>query len=160
MERKVFEREAYRLRPILLRYAISMVHNDDEAEDVVQDALLRLWFFRDRLDSYRSVDAVAHVIIGRLCLNRLRDQKDKLSIEAAEEIIYESSVSIEESLWEPLLSAIESLPSTEQAVMKMKHIDGMETEEIATLISSSPSAVRTALSRARKKIRDRFLYRQ
>lgn len=53
-----------------------------------------------------------------------------------------------------LIAAIESLPEMEQAVLRMKHIDGMETPDIAALVGSNPAAVRTALSRARKKVRD------
>lgn len=56
-----------------------------------------------------------------------------------------------------IMEAIEALPKMEQAVLKMKHIEGMETEEIASLIGSNPGAVRTALSRARKRVRDIYL---
>ena len=48
------------MRPALLRMAIRFLENSDEAEDAVQDALLKLWFLRDRLDQYRSVDALAY----------------------------------------------------------------------------------------------------
>ncbi len=50
------------MRPALLRMAIRYLEDSDEAEDAVQDALLKLWFLRDRLDQYRSVDALAIVI--------------------------------------------------------------------------------------------------
>ena len=60
------------MRPALLRMAIRYLEDSDEAEDAVQDALLKLWFLRDRLDQYRSVDALAIVITKHLCINRLR----------------------------------------------------------------------------------------
>ena len=50
MEQNKFELEAKRRRPALLRMAIRYLEDSDEAEDVVQDALLKLWFLRDRLD--------------------------------------------------------------------------------------------------------------
>ena len=46
------------------------------------------------------------------------------------------------------------LPTVEQAVLRMRHIDGMEIEEIAAISSSTTGAVLTALSRARRRIRD------
>ena len=52
------------MRPALLRMAIRYLENSDEAEDAVQDALLKLWFLRDRLDQYRSVDALAIVTVS------------------------------------------------------------------------------------------------
>ena len=39
------------MRPALLRMAIRYLEDSDEAEDAVQDALLKLWFLRDRLDN-------------------------------------------------------------------------------------------------------------
>ena len=50
MEQNRFEIEAKRMRPALLRMAIRYLEDSDEAEDAVQDALLKLWFLRDRLD--------------------------------------------------------------------------------------------------------------
>ena len=157
MNREAFEIEAHRLRPILVRHALAILHEENEAEDVVQEALLKLWFFRDRLDEYSSTDAVAFVITARQAFNRLRIRKHTVAFSEAAHIADESVTLSDESIYDSVIEAIEKLPSVEQAVMRMKHIDGMETEEIATLISSTPSAVRTALSRARKKIRDKFL---
>ena len=62
----------------------------------------------------------------------------------------------DKELSDELSLALESLPDTEQAVLRMKHLEGMETEEIAGLIQSTPGAVRTALSRARRHIRELY----
>jgi RNA polymerase sigma-70 factor (ECF subfamily) len=58
-----------------------------------------------------------------------------------------------------ILALIETLPGLQQAILRMKHIEGMEVEEIARLTGSNPVAVRTNLSRARKKVREQFLMR-
>lgn len=157
MNKEVFEIEAHRLRPTLVKYAFSILHSEEDAEDVVQETFLKMWFFRERLEEYSSIDAVAYVITARQAINRLRGRKTALSFSEAIQIVDESTVPPDESIYDSLLAAIDTLPTTEQAVMRMKHIEGMETEEIATLISSNPSAVRTALSRARKKLRNKFL---
>ena len=54
------------------------------------------------------------------------------------------------------MQAIDMLPGVEQAVLRMRHIDGMEIEEIASISSSTPGAVRTALSRARRRVRQLY----
>ena len=82
MEQNEFEIEAKRMRPALLRMAIRYLEDSDEAEDAVQDVLLKLWFLRDRLDQYRSVDALAIVITKHLCINRLRGTRiEKVDLE-------------------------------------------------------------------------------
>lgn len=149
------------MRPALLRMAIRYMENSDEAEDVVQDAMLKLWFLRDRLDQYRSVDALAIVITKHLCINRLRGIR-------IEKVDLEQGISmgggenpemklVEEENMQEILEVISTLPDLQQAVLRMKHLEGFEVEEIARLTGSTPVAVRTNLSRARKKVKEQFM---
>lgn len=149
------------MRPALLRMAVRYLDDSDEAEDVVQDALLKLWFLRDKLEQYRSVDALAIVITKHLCINRLRGSR--METVGLEEVVGignsetpEKKLVEEESMQE-ILDLIATLPNLQQAILRMKHIEGFEVEEIAHLTGSTPVAVRTNLSRARKKVREQFM---
>lgn len=155
--RRRFEREAARLRPILLRIVTSITGRADEADDIAQETLLKLWFLRDSLDKYASIDAPARVIARNLSLNALRDRKPTLTIDDCDLRNMAVDERDGETLSEELALAIAKLPGTEQAVLRMKHIEGMETEEIAALIGSTAGAVRSALSRGRERIRKLFL---
>lgn len=152
--RSRFESEARRLRPGLLRVATSITGNPDDASDIVQETLLKLWFLLPNLHEYKAVDAPARVIVRNLSLNHIRDRHTCPLDDAGL-----TDMAVEENdceISDELLEIISSLPDTEQAVLRMKHIDGLETEEIAELIQSTPGAVRTALSRARRRIRDLY----
>lgn len=154
MQRREFEILVKELRPRLLITARNILGSIEEADDAVQDTLIKLWFFKDRLDNYDNPGAPAAVILRRVCISALRGRRSTVDIEEAaliEADTYTESISPE------LMAAIETLPPMEQAVLRMKHLEEMETEEIAELISSNPGAVRTALSRARKKVRDLYL---
>lgn len=161
MEQHKFEIEAKRMRPALLRMALRYLENPDEAEDVVQDALLKLWFLRDRLDQYRSVDALAIIIIKHLCINRLRGIRIvKVELEQGISIVGGENPEmklVEEENMQEILEVINTLPDLQQAILRMKHLEGFEVEEIARLMGSTPVAVRTNLSRARKKVREQFM---
>ncbi len=155
MTRSDFESAVGRLRPLLLRVAMSITGDSDDADDIVQEALLKLWFMRDRLDNYSCFDAPARVIVRNLSLNLVRDRHETVPGEAAlSDTPYEEE---EPEISDELAEALKALPNTEQAVLRMKHLEGMETDEIAGLIRSTPCAVRTALSRARRRIRDLYL---
>lgn len=161
MEQHEFEIEAKRMRPALLRMATRYLENTDEAEDIVQDTLLKLWFLRAKLEEYRSLDALAIVVTKHLCINRLRTFRiEKVGLEQGMSIGAgdnpEMKLVGEENMRE-ILDAISTLPDLQQSVLRMKHIEGFEVEEIARLTGSTPVAVRTNLSRARKKVREQFL---
>lgn len=124
---------------------------DSDADDIVQETLLKMWFLRERLADYSSPEALARVIVRNLCINTLRRRKPIISgYSGIPDIADETH---DDTLSDELLDTIASLPDTEQAVLRMKHLEGMETEEIANLIHSTPGAVRTALCRARCRIR-------
>ena len=161
MERQQFEIEAKRMRPALLRLASRYMEDADEAEDVIQDVLLKLWFLREKLDRYRSVDALAMVITKHLCINQLRTRRME-TVELQQDMQIAGSETTDQRLLEAeetreVLRVISTLPNLQQAVLRMKHIEGFEVEEIARLTGSTPLAVRTNLSRARKKVREQFI---
>ena len=159
MQRIKFEILAHDIRPAIFDIAQRHLGNDDEADDVAQDTLLKLWCMRDHLERYRSVKALAIVIARRLCIDRLRSTKavpiEGMTIsdycDSSEDIIMQNE---ERDQIEHLIS---SLPDGQQTVLRLKHIDGMETAEIAQMLGSSEVSVRVALSRARQRIRDMFL---
>lgn len=152
-----FEREVMRLRPRLVAVACAMLHSEADADDAVQEALLKLWFFKQRLSEYNSIDAPAIVILRRVCINMLRSKARSPLWTTDQMPEFADSECPDLSLSDEMLQAIEGLPSTEQAVLRLKHIEGMEIDEIAALTQSNEGAVRTALSRARKRVRDRFI---
>lgn len=149
------------MRPALLRMAVRYLEDSDEAEDVVQDTLLKLWFLRDRLDRYRSVDALAVVITKHLCINRLRGARiEKVDLDQGIGMGGGENPEmklVEEEKMREILDVIRTLPDVQQAVLRMKHLEGFEVEEIARLTGSTPVAVRTNLSRARKKVKEQFM---
>ena len=55
-----------------------------------------------------------------------------------------------------VMQIIDTLPTLQQTIMRLRHVEGMEMSEIATLTGSSEVAVRKALSRARQAVRERF----
>lgn len=158
MTKGEFEILARSLRPRLLRTARQYT-DSDTAEDVVQDTMLRLWSMRDSLDRYRSVEALAVVAAKRLALNELRRLRPELHAElgetgdtdpSAEELMIERQES------QHLDRVLASLPDSQQTLVRLRHIEGYDNASIAALLGTSEGAVRTALSRARRRIAEIF----
>ena len=160
MEQKEFETLIRRIRPRLHHEALRLLCDSDEAEDATQDAVLKLWSMRQQLEAYRSVEALAVVMVRRLALSRHRAVSIPLAdwreAEASGDETPETTlISREEEA--KLMRLIATLPDAQQMVLRMKHIDGLDTSEIARITGSSEEAVRQNLSRARRRIMQLFI---
>lgn len=154
---------AREMRPVIVAHATRITGSADEAEDVAQDTLLKLWSMRQNLDSYNSLRSLAIVITRNECIDRLRHSGttgavslDKVEISADRKSEADSRIEADEYA-DVTNRILDSLPPSWQVVMRMRHVEDMETEEIARLIGSTEQSVRVILSRARRRIKDIFV---
>ena len=166
MNQEQFKREILPLRKQMLLYARSVLENPEDAEDVVQEVLMKLWYMRRELHRYESVAALSVEMTKNLCLNRLKVAQRKIeSLEhlSKAELAFESEIPSPLAQLEQkddvahVMRIIDRLPELQQTILRMRHIDGFEIDEIAALTGSKPEAVRMNLSRARKKVKEIFL---
>ena len=68
MELQEFQHKVYPLKNKLFRFAKRLLDHTEEAEDIVQEVFIKLWNRRDKLDEYRSVEALAMITTKNLCL--------------------------------------------------------------------------------------------
>ena len=170
MDRKEFESIAPSLRESIVRMVGRLVPTGESsglADDVAQDTLLRLWTRRDTIDSYRSIEALAMVMARNRTIDLLRREHTGKYV-SLDESPYDSpdtapdpheNLETDEA-GTRLHSIIASLPSAQQALIRMRHVEEMEIDEIAAVTGSSPEAIRVMLSRARRHIKDLFLNNQ
>lgn len=160
MEIEQFKKEILPFREPLLRYARSVLADPVEAEDVVQEVFLKLWSIRSDLAQYRNPLALGIRITRNLSMNRIKSKK-KTILRIEKYPLASPGSSPYAQLEEKdcvgyVQELIGLLPPTQQAILRMRHLDGYEVEEIAEITGSSPGAIRMNLSRSRKKIRDVF----
>lgn len=160
MELETFKITVLPLREKLLRQAFRLTGEKADAEDIVQDAFLRLWHIREKLDGYESVEALAMQITKHLAIDRLRTRHEGVPLQDA--VIETSRTKDPAEEFENRDAArqirriIETLPSLQQTIIRMKDIECYELSEIAEITGSQIEAVRMNLSRARKRVRDEF----
>ena len=159
MTNREFEIFVERTRPKLLAIACQYLGATADAEDVVQEALLKLYAMRQRLDDYRSIEALATVVVKRLALNTLRNEKRHPATTLDERITVSDEPPVDEQ-YEELLHTIDALPDKQQMILRMKHIEGMDVEEISDLVKMSHDAIYQNLSRARRAILEQFKNRK
>lgn len=169
------------LRPDLLRHCYRMLGSFEEAEDVVQDTLLRAWRSRD---TYAGDAPLAHWLMRiatNACLNRLTrgrprelpqlDREPALvgaAIQALEAATWvtpapdaplfpdpEQSVEAREEVALAFIGLLQRLSPKQRAALLLKDVLGWSAEEVASALELSLSSVNSALHRARQTVADR-----
>lgn len=148
---------ARRVRKKLTCLARGIVGNGDEAEDVAQETLLRMWILRDRIEAGRECDPLAMTIARNLCLSRLKEggKEEHLGIDCVADPFDEANPQRkleEEENRRWLEQQMDGLPSGQLAIMRMKQGDGMSIGEIARTLDMREDAVRQQLCKARRKL--------
>jgi RNA polymerase sigma-70 factor (ECF subfamily) len=160
MELERFKITVLPLREKLLTVSLKLLEEEADAEDVVQDAFLKLWHIRERLDAYQSIEALAVTMTKNLALDKLKTQKtteDEAVIHLQDTGTKTPAELLEQQdAVDCIRRLIEQLPSLQQTIIRMKDVEGYEIGEIAEITGTLPEAVRVNLSRARKKIREQF----
>jgi len=144
----------------LVRYATRFVP-ESSAEDIVQDAFVRIWNGRERIDPSQSLKAFAYRTVRNLSLNWIRDGKTR---EALLEKRYESPVSVtpapddelaRSDLSERLREWIFELPDRQREALELSRFEGLTHEQVAEAMGVSPRTVNNHLIKALRVIRDR-----
>ena len=161
MDRTGFNQLMAHLRPKMYRFALDLIKRTDEAEDIVQEVGVKLWDRRDNLEKLRSVEAYAMSAVRNRCLDYTRspysrmDELTEAHDDAHEQTPYRIVEQADMAAF--VRQLIGRLPEQQQMVIRLRDIEGYELEEIAEIVGINDGAVRTNLSRARQKIREKLL---
>lgn len=161
MKLEAFKKQVVPLRDKLYNVTLKLLQDSEDAEDIVQETFLKLWSIRDKLDEYNSVEALAVQIAKNKALDKIKAKKTE-RIGEADKLIISETLTPDKKLEQ--LNAVEtvrrimkSLPLLQQEIIRMKDIEGYEIAEIAEITGTLVETVRVNLSRARKKVRDKFM---
>lgn len=146
-----------RLLPLVLRQAWRVLGNEAEAEEVAQEAMLRLW---RQAPEWRSGEAKVSTWLYRvtrnLCIDRIRRRRPTSSVEDVAEppdpapSVLERLAANEEM--RALAQAILGLPQRQRDALVMRHFDGASNPQIAERLDCSVEAVESLLARARRQL--------
>jgi RNA polymerase sigma-70 factor (ECF subfamily) len=144
----------------LYRVAKRFLVSSDEAEDAVQEVFLKLWKNKDSIKKYKSPEAFAITMTKNYCLDRLKSkQASNLKIVHTN---FENRTSLEREIEAQdgvsiVFKLMETLPEQQKLILHLRDVEQFDFSEIAKMTNSTETAVRVALSRARKKIKNLLL---
>ncbi len=166
MRSREFNNNIEKIRPKLICFANSFIGKGAAtAEDMVQDAIIKVWSEVEKKNNIRNLEALTIVVLRNLCLDYLRLKKnsvEKVEISAlrGSEQGFASRSSDPHGALESkeqranIGRCLEMLPDDQQLAIRLRDILGYEFHEIATILDTGEGNVRTILSRGRKRIRE------
>src|SRR5690606_39263244 len=160
MDRNEFITIVMPLKDKLYRLAKRILVSKDEAEDAVQEIFMKLWKGKQQIENYKSPEAFAITMTKNYCLDRLKSkQASNLKIVHSN---FQTSENIEKNIEandgvELVFQIMETLPEQQKLVLQLRDVEQFEFSEIAKMLESNETAIRVALSRARKTVRDEMI---
>lgn len=139
-------------------HAKRMLHDASEAEDMVQEAFLRLWKNAPTYRAEARLGTYLHRIVHNLCVDTLRARKPGHP-DALDALHSEDRPSREltvRSRAQRVHDEVKALPERQRAALSLVHFEGLTNLEAAEILQVSVDALESLLSRARKTLRERL----
>lgn len=147
----------------MYRLALRLLVSKEAAEDAIQEVMLKLWSRKQKLSSYDNLEAFAMTVTKNHCLDQLKlKSNNNLRIVHSNYESGESSLQKQVEVQDDLnwvQKVIETLPEQQKIIIQLREIEQYDYHEIAEMTGMQETAVRVALSRARKKLREEMLKR-
>lgn len=162
MQEISFRNDILPLKNKLFRVALRITLDSAEAEDVVQDTMIRVWNKRDEWSQFDSIEAYCLTVCRHLAIDRsqkMEAQNVELtpdieqSIEASgpyDQLVNEERLKIIHQL-------INELPEKQRVIMQLRDIEGESYKEIAEVLQLTEEQVKVNLFRARQRIKKRYI---
>ena len=142
----------------MYRLALRLLVSKEAAEDATQDVILKLWNQKHKLKDYTNLEAFAMTVTKNYCLDELKAKKNN-NLRIVHQNYENNAISPQRGLelkdelnW--INGIVSELPEQQKIVFQLRDIEQLEFEEIIEITNMKSTAVRVALSRARKKIRE------
>ena len=147
-----------RWRNRLLRQALRFLPSKEDAEDVLQDAFIRLWAKAEQIETERDAASLATVVIRNMAVDHYRQQKRKPQTTDVEMLdLQEETADIDErrQLVDEIMQRV--LTPLQLRIVELREYEGLGYDEVASILGMQQPAVRMQLSRARRAIREEYV---
>ena len=147
-----------RLVPRVLAQATRMLADQAEAEDVAQEAMMKLWeIAADWRQGEAQVSTWLYRVVANLCTDRLRKRRDVSLDQIAEPTDAQMSATSqmqETSRLTALANALAQLPDRQAQAVSLRHLEGLTNPEIAQIMDISVRSVESLTARGKKALAD------
>lgn len=158
-----FQSDILPLKNELYRMALRITMNAADAEDVVQETMMKVWNRRDQWDQIESIEAFCLTICRNVSLDKVRRMDNQTqSLDAAYDPKDQGVASnpeeqaIQSDRVRLVRQMINQLPEKQRSCMQLRDMEGKSYKDIATILDITEEQVKVNIFRARQTIREKF----
>lgn len=145
----------------MYRMALRLLTSKEAAEDATQEVILKLWDLKEKIKHYANIEAFAMTVTKNYCLDQLK-LKNNNNLRIVHQNYESNSSSLQNEIetndeMEWLGRIVATLPEQQQMIFQLRDVEQYDYDEIAKIMEMNPTAIRVALSRARKAIRENLV---
>ena len=159
-----FQSDILPLKNELFRMALRITQNREEAEDVVQETMIKVWNRREQWSQLESIEAFCLTICRNLALDKLRRMDNQVQslgddIEPTDHSHSSNpeQVTIQNERTQMVRQLISELPERLRTCMQLRDIEGKSYRDIATILDITEQQVKVNICRARQAVREQYL---
>ena len=162
MKKISFRNDVLPLKNVLYRLALRITMNHEEAEDIVQDTLIKVWNKRDDWQDIDSIEAYSLTVCRNLSLDRTRKAdngnrpigESDMTAPATGNDPYERMMQRDKV--EQVRRIIDGLPEKQKSCMQLRDFEGKSYKEIAAALGLSEEQVKVNIFRARQAVKQKY----
>lgn len=163
MRKVSFRNDILPLKNVLYRLALRITMNKEEAEDVVQDTLMKVWDRRDSWQNIESIEAFSLTICRNVALDKVK--RSSWSNESLDQVGVEPQASAsatpykraeQRDMLDMVRRIVDSLPEKQKTCMQLRDFEGKTYKDIAQVMGISEEQVKVNIYRARQAVKQKF----
>lgn len=157
-----FRNDVLPLKDVLYRLALRITLSHEEAEDIVQDTLIKVWNRRDEWQMLESIEAYSMTICRNLALDAIKkkDNNNESIEQRIAETSYQTSdpheLMIRKDRVEMVKQLVNRLPEKQRSCLQLRDFEGKTYKEIAEILAITEEQVKVNIFRARRSIKQQF----
>ena len=162
MKKISFTADILPMKNLLYRLALRITMNREEAEDIVQDTLIKVWNKRDEWDKIDSIEAFSLTICRNLALDKLRmkqnqnESLDNLHLATPDQGGTPYELMLQKDRIQLVKQMVDALPEKQRSCMQLRDFEGKSYKEIAQILNISEDQVKVNIFRARQAIKKKY----
>ena len=163
MKKISFRNDVLPLKNELYRLALRITLNPADAEDVVQETMIKVWNRREQWEQIESIEAFCLTICRNLALDKMRRMDNQVQTlepgEDAEDSSYAANPeeqTVQRDRIALVRRLIDQLPEKQRSVMQLRDMEGKSYRDIADIMGISEEQVKINIFRARQTIKKEF----